>query len=348
MTNQDYILQLTSRLLERVYDKNVLLSSLINESKRIAKLRGDFKNLWWIEWETCNINEKSKLQEFPKSVESKFNQIEFKKLSTVFWEKWISERQIPTYDNNQNIINQDTILPLSVEEIESRLSITISKRNSLSDTSNMHPVDKYFVEEKNTQIRMLYLNYEEAYLNILSRIKIRLHNFLSETEFEIISGKVLSSFFDKNKTYAETELCCLSAKFELHFVELNKRLQDDNIDSFSQALLLVRIILKDFADCIYPSSTEKVVGNDGKERILLDDKYISRIWQYVYENLKDKSSSVDLLKTQLTDLGNRIDEIYEKSCKGVHSEVNSFETYQCIIQLYVSLGDILRLTKKPE
>lgn len=346
MTNQDYILQLTSRLLERVYDKNVLLSLLINESKRIAKLRGDFKNLWWLEWETCNINEKSKLHELPKSIESKFNQTEFKKLSVEFWEKWVSERQIPIYDKNQNIKRQDNIFPSSVEEIESRLSTTISKRNSLSDTSNMHPLDKYYVEKENTQIRMLYLNYEEGYLNILSRIKNRLHNFLSKTEFEVISGKVLSSFFDKNKTYVETELCRLSEKFELHFIELNKRLQDDNTDSFSQALLLVRIILKDFADCIYPSSTEKIVCNDGKERLLLDDKYISRIWQYVYKNLKDKSSSVDLLKTQLTDLGNRIDKVYEKSCKGVHSVVNSFDTYQCIIQLYVSLGDILRLTKK--
>jgi hypothetical protein len=346
LNNQDYIIQLTSQLLEKVYDKNVLLSSLINGSKRIAKLRGDFKNLWWLEWESCNINEKSKLQEFPKSAESKFDQTEFTKLSVEFWEKWVSERQFPTYDKNQNSKKNDNILASSVEEIESRLLTTISKRNSLSVTSGMHPLDKYFVEKENTQFRMLFLNEEESCLNILSRIKTRVHNFLSETEFEIISGKVLSSFFDKNKTYVETELCCLYEKFELHFIELNKRLQDDNSDSLSQALLLVRIILKDFADCIYPSTAEKVVCNDGKERTLSEDKYISRIWQFVYENLKDKSSSVDLLKTQLNDLGNRIDEVYEKSCKGVHSVVNSFETYQCIIQLYVSLGDILRLTKK--
>lgn len=348
MTNQEYISNLASRLLEKIYDQSILLSSLINESKRIAKLRGDFKNLWWLEWETCNINEKTKLQEFPKSIESKFDQIEYKKLCVEFWEKWISERQIPLYDKNQNITSQENVLPSSVGEIESKLSTTISKRNGLSDTSGMHPLDKYFVEKENTQIRMLYLNYEESYLNILSRIKTRLHNFLSETELEVMSGKVLSSFFDKNKTYVETELCRLSEKFELHFSELNKRLQDDNIDSFSQALLLVRIILKDYADYIYPSSTEKVICNDGKERLLSNDKYISRIWQYVYENLKDKSSSVNLLKTQLDDLGNRIDEVYEKSCKGVHTVVNSFETYQCTIQLYVSFGDILRLTKNEQ
>ncbi len=345
MTLQDYIKQLLSRIIERVYDNNAHLSLLICEAKRIALLRGDYKNLWWLEWETCNINEKSRFKELPKQFENKFDQKEFSNYSEIYWEKWISEREFPIYDERLQLIKKDGFLPLSVQEIESELSTTISKRNSLTDTTHMHPADKYFVEEKNHKIRMLYLNYEKGYNNILSKIRIRLHSFISEVECEIMSGKVLSSFFDKNKTYVESELCYLSENFELHFEEINKRLEDDNTDSYSQALLLIRIILKHFADCIYPSKTEKILCSDGIERVLTDDKYISRIWQYIYEAIKTQNTSVDLLRTQLTDLGHRIDEIYEGSCKGVHTAVNSFEAYQCIIQLYVSLGDILRLTK---
>lgn len=345
MTNQEYILQLVTRLLEKIYDKNIVLSILINDSKRVAKLRGDFKNLWWLEWETCNINEKEKLQEFPKSVESKFDKDEFKKLSTEYWEKWISERRISTFDKDQKIKNSDNVLPASIAEIESKLATSIEKRNNLSNTAGMHPLDRYYTEMDNTKIRMLYLKYEEGYLNILARIKNRLHNFLSETENEIVSGKVLSSFFDRNKNYVETELIKLSDSFALHFTELNERLKEDNADAFSQALLLVRIILKDFADMAYPPTKEKALCSDGTLRSFTEDKYISRLWQYIFENLKEKNVSIELLKTQLADLGNRIDEVYKKSCKGVHADVNSFEAYQCVIQLYVSLGDILRLTK---
>ncbi len=344
MKNQEYILQLVTRLLEKVYNKDIQLSLLINESKRVAKLRGDFKNLWWLEWETCNINEKTKLQEFPKSIESKFDKLEFKMLSKEYWEKWVSERQISTFNKDQTVEESNNILPSSISEIESKLSTSIEKRKNLSNPSGMHPLDLYYAEKDNTQIRMLYLNYEEGYLNILSRIKNRVHNFLSETEIEIISGKTLSSFFDKNKNYVEKNLTNLSTKFELHFIELTQRLKDDNSDSFSQALLLVRIILKDYADVLYPATKNKVVCADGTERVLTDDKYISRIWQYIFENLKGKNLSTELLKTQLTDLGNRIDEVYAKSCKGVHTEINSFEAYQCILQLYLSLGDIVRLT----
>jgi len=36
---------------------------------------------------------------------------------------------------------------------------------------------------------------------------------------------------------------------------------------------------------------------------------------------------------------------YELSCKGVHAEVSEFELNQCVIQTYLLVGDILRLTE---
>lgn len=53
--------------------------------------------------------------------------------------------------------------------------------------------------------------------------------------------------------------------------------------------------------------------------------------------------SGDLLLAGIDDLGNRIDKVYDLTCKGVHSEVPEFEVNQGVVQTCLVIGDILRL-----
>src|SRR5262245_45555861 len=94
---------------------------------------------------------------------------------------------------------------------------------------------------------------------------------------------------------------------------------------------------------VYPSRQEKVEGADGKVRDLSEEKYVARLWQFVSERVGGHAAG-QLLQATLSDLGTRIDRVYELSCKGVHAEVSEFESNQCIIQTYLLVGDILRLT----
>lgn len=104
-------------------------------------------------------------------------------------------------------------------------------------------------------------------------------------------------------------------------------------------------MMKDFSDSVYPASDIAVQCSDGKFRVLTDAKYVSRLWQYIFEQFKETSSnSLEIINDQINDLGKRIDLVYERSCKGVHTSVNSFETFQCTILFYVSIGDIIRLS----
>ena len=94
---------------------------------------------------------------------------------------------------------------------------------------------------------------------------------------------------------------------------------------------------------VYPSRQEKVEGADGKVRDLSEEKYVARLWQFVSERVGGHAAG-QLLQATLSDLGTRIDRVYELSCKGVHAEVSEFESNQCIIQTYLLVGDILRRT----
>jgi hypothetical protein len=128
------------------------------------------------------------------------------------------------------------------------------------------------------------------------------------------------------------------------FVTVYRRLGEGDPEARAQALTSCRRILKALADAVYPPRQEKVEGADGKVRDLSEEKYVARLWQFVSERVGGHSAG-QLLQATLSDLGTRIDRVYELSCKGVHAEVSEFELNQCVIQTYLLVGDILRLTE---
>ena len=124
-----------------------------------------------------------------------------------------------------------------------------------------------------------------------------------------------------------------------------QRLSEGNTEARSQALLSCRRVLKSLADILYPPRADEVVGANGKPRVLTEDKYITRLWQFVYENV-GKTASREVLLSSVQDLGNRIDHLYDLASKGVHSEVSEFEVNQCVTQIYLLIGDLLRIHER--
>jgi hypothetical protein len=100
-------------------------------------------------------------------------------------------------------------------------------------------------------------------------------------------------------------------------------------------------VLKTLADVLYPASNAVVHGLDGRIRKMTDDKFVSRLCQYVSD--QGGSSSTRLLLAQVRSLAERLDAINSLSSKGVHGEVSSAEVDQCVIQTYLVVGDLLRI-----
>src|SRR5262249_52760910 len=113
-------------------------------------------------------------------------------------------------------------------------------------------------------------------------------------------------------------------------------------ESDSQALTSCRRILKSLADALYPSRDEPVTGVDGKLHQVTDDAYVNRLWQFVAERVKGHAAG-DLLLSEVTALGNRVENIYDLSSKGVHADPSHAEAVQCVLQTYLVIGDILRV-----
>lgn len=124
-----------------------------------------------------------------------------------------------------------------------------------------------------------------------------------------------------------------------------QRVKENTPETRAQALLSCRRLFKYLADVFYPPISQPVTGADGKTRDLSEEKYISRLWQFITDKTQI-TTSVELIQVSLNDLGNRLDHIYEFTNKWVHADVKEFEMNLCSIQTYLLTGDLLRILDK--
>jgi hypothetical protein len=178
----------------------------------------------------------------------------------------------------------------------------------------------------------------------MERIAHVVYDYLSRTEQQVFYGQANSDLFEQNRRFVDDRLNHLAPAALDQFRAAAERLEHGGAEATSHALASCRRILKTMADKLYPPSEEPVVGHDGKERVLSDDKYVSRLMQYV-NNKVPGTASRKLLDPQIKELCNRIDRLNELASKGVHTDVNPFEARQCVLQTYALVGDLLRLAE---
>lgn len=338
MDLNEHVLRLTHDALTDIENAHVPLSAIIRRSIRISRLRNDFDNLWWLEMEMCGLEElKNPL--IKREINQNYTKELFSLLERHYLDEWIKERRSPKLSSLDASEEDDyLILPMGVSEIEA----DYENYKQIAKEANLH-FDDYDNKYENS-IKMAPGKRAQNDYAILERIKQRTHNYLSNTEKQLMYGQIHLDIFGKNREYVEIELGKICPDAIDKFLSAYRRLKEDEPESRAQALTSCRRLLKSFADTLYPSRPDPVKCYDGVTRILTDDRYISRLWQYIYENTKN-SRSRELVIAELQDLGNRLDKIYNLANKGTHADVSEFEANQCVIQTYLLIGDILKIVE---
>lgn len=172
-----------------------------------------------------------------------------------------------------------------------------------------------------------------------------LHNLRRSDRKRNIRKKINVDIFEKYRRYVDKRLRVIAPDVLEKFISVYKRMNDEDPESKSQALLSCRRILKSVADSVYPATNKPIIGVDGKERILSDEKYVARLWQFVADKIEGKTVG-KLLLARIEDLGNRIDKLYDLASKGIHADVSQDEVNQCVIQTYLIIGDIMHLAEE--
>lgn len=338
MNEKDRILEIIRSTQNSLYrDKT---SKTLNDCMRIAILRNDFVNQWWIKWEFCTLTDSESMRGYPLTIQHKFSLDKFKELWEKYQMAWFNERKISDADSKTLNVRPGNLYGFSVTELENKIDTTQNTINGLSSNQNLSPSAAYEFEMSNFKMRTILEQSINIWKNILDNIRNRAADFLNQAEFDMLSGKTYSDIFLRTKEFVDTSLAKIAPEVLQKFLSIE--LDSNNKETYAQSLITCRRVLKSFADNIYPASNEPVLCSDGIKRKLGDDKYVSRLWQYISENI-DKNSSRELILNQLENLGKRVDYIYSLTNKGVHADVNEQEANQCIVQTYLLIGDILMI-----
>jgi len=328
----EYILSLVNDTLKDIESNNIPLSSIIRKCNRIARLRNDFINLWWLEWEMINVGDENLSAEIVKKIAPHLTKEEMIQHIDNFLKRWGNERKCAAIGDNLKIEHDEGFINCGVGEIE----IKIRKIENIAAES-FSPKSRDILKRATDE---LVGSYEVA----LDRIRGRVHIYLSETEKQLIFGQINADIFERNRIYVDSKLGKLNPEVMSQFVSVYRRMQEKDPESYAQAATSCRRIIKSLADALYPPSGNPIRCADNNDRILSDDKYINRLRQYLQEQIPHSSSS-ELLLADVELLGKKIKKLNDLTCKGAHAEIPEFEINQCVIQTYLMAGDILRISE---
>ena len=324
---------LTSEALDDLENEAIPLSKSLKESARIARLRNDYENLYWILFELSTTGQRLARKEAALEVAPHFTKDEFALLHKKTLDRYLEER---TPYPGQGSNSDEHVLIFSVPEIE----LLLAEGDGVLLESAEHKYSSY--DPQITDVRIM----QHQTRIILSRIAQRVHDFLSKTEREILTGQIKSNIFESNHEYVLEQLDSISPDLK-EMLERAERLSfEDNFESRSHALTSSRRVLKGIADYLYPPTKNEVTCHDGKKRILGDSKYINRLIQYIYDRNRHKDSK-KLMKEEILSLSNRLDKLNDLASKGIHAKVDQFEVSQCVMQLFVIISELMKLNEAP-
>ena len=339
------ILELVKTALDEFGRGDILLSTSIRMAIRIARLRNDYTNLCWLEQEMVDFRDMQARIRIVGEIKPHFSSTEWEELRTSIGNAYLGERKMKEVDYEGNFLDKGNGCVLAIPEIEAQAKTWSRDAETAVPPQGLPLVDLNFSVQPHNQLRAMYQGMAAQYRDILTRVGHRVFVFLSAAERELIYGQVNADIFDRNRRYVDSRLRSVAPDAAEQFSAAYRRLGEGGSEAKSQALLSCRRILKSVADHVYPPRKQPIMDHDGKIREVTDSHFVNRLWQFVSDAVGGRVSG-DLLLSQINDLGNRIDGIYDLATKGVHADVSEFELNQCVIQTWFLVGDILRLEER--
>ncbi|PVW04416.1 hypothetical protein DEA06_10470 [Microbacterium sp. Gd 4-13] len=330
--------------MDRFDDPAVTVAALTRRCQRVASLRGDAVALAWLSLESTDI-----ANEFKNKSEATRETLAARLLKTIPSReasvKWKAEYD--GYIRRRTLPDKQEANLRSVQQIEELAQMLREQEAAtlVPPPHGMHSYDlgKHVAEQAQGRARLVESRIPlEA---VLARIKDRLWEFLTETEYELTFGEATAETFDRLRSYVDKQLTTIAPPALEQFQAAYRRLKDGGDEDRAHALTSCRRVLKTLADQLYPASSEPVTGFDGKARVLDDAKFVNRLVQYVAETV-GKHENGAVVQAALEDIGARLGALNELASKGVHAEVTTYEVDTCVVQTYLVVADVLRIRER--
>lgn len=244
--------------------------------------------------------------------------------------------------------NGSAYYPTSLPQLEANFEseqALISTIKPVAPTTNV----KNFVEKRATEALLVtqlhaQMNQKNRYAqnkHLFSSIKSGIHSFATDMYIALELGDSAQDIFESARSEIDMFVRAHCPKAAEKLVAINERMFEDSTESRSAALTTCRRLIMEVADSLFPARNEDWTDNAGKKRKVGVEQYKNRLLAYLSERSSSESNSA-ILEAELELIAAKLDAVYEKTCKGVHVDVNAQEAKLAVISTYILLGEVSR------
>ena len=177
-----------------------------------------------------------------------------------------------------------------------------------------------------------------TYKRIRSRVIAIIQEFASNVYYEKLLSQKAGDIFTQYSEAIDTLLTDQVGEVLSMLPSVFERLNSDDGEAVNQALLSCRRILDAAINKLYPPS-DMMVQLDGENLVVNKEKTKNRFKVYISQRTSSKSVQEKLIGSIRT--------LYDRSSTAVHQDVTKEEAKALVLQLYITLGEILTLGNVP-
>jgi hypothetical protein len=314
-------------LLESLETSQVSVDKILMKAKRLARLMRDADAQVWLDLETRGYPDNFIFTELGNC------------------QQYAKRGGRITPDGKYYLVS----LPNLEAQIKSDEAIVDGFRTSKYSTSAKDYVEAGATSQLNSGQIQLQIAQKDTYANnqsLFISMKSAIHNYATDVFLAIELGDVAQDIFEDAREKVDVFVRVNCPKAAEQLIAINERMQENLPESRSAALTSCRRLLMTVADAIFPPQPDDWKDSKGKLRKVGTEEYKNRLLAFADRRI-DSNSSYSILTSEIEHLSARVDAVYEKVSKGVHTEVSTDEARLAVIQTYLFIGEIARLNKEP-
>ncbi|HEU4411744.1 MAG TPA: hypothetical protein VFS43_41255 [Polyangiaceae bacterium] len=171
--------------------------------------------------------------------------------------------------------------------------------------------------------------------------KASLHRYAADTLIALELGSEAEGIFDAARSLVDTFVRSHCPKAAEQLVAVSERMREGTAEAHSLALTSCRRLIATVADSVFPPQSEPYTDRGGKKRIVGEDQYKNRLLAYI-ETRISSGSTKSILDAKIEHIAARLEAVYEKACKGVHTDVTESEAKLVVIDTYLFIAEVAR------
>lgn len=325
------------------FDKpGMSLSANVRRAHRIASLRQDLINLYWLQLELTDmaVGKPGDRMRDPHTKKIR-DRIDALLGAEAGYEA--GQGGYHQWERNRTAIIDDAnmLYAVSIGQLEQDLASQQALYNEQLPGNLSADAAFYTMRQMESGKASLLMNIQRIQ-TIIERVRSAVHTFLVNTEAELDAGQQVASVFTRAQEYVNSALQKVAPEALNKFVSAQDRLYSEDPEGPSHALTSCRRMIKALADALYPATDQTVTGDDGIDRVMSDDLYRNRLVQWIRETI-GRHAHTDVIKDTIASFGSRLKSLDSLASKGVHDKVTVAEAETCVVWTYMLAADLLRV-----